>query len=137
MELADHGVDPGPDRRGPKVGNGNRLVLGVGLEAGIFAEVLLDLFQQLHGGVCGRHPPRRAVLLDQGEPGPVDLQGGSGGFGNPQQPGQQISGVWDGRPQIPDGPGDHLMVNSHSLVPRADCDDEVMLALPSGLGNAT
>jgi hypothetical protein len=43
MELADHGVDPGPDGGGPKVGNRDRLVLGVGLEAGAFAEVVLDL----------------------------------------------------------------------------------------------
>jgi hypothetical protein len=27
---------------------------------------MLDLHQQLHGGVGGRHPPRRALLMDPG-----------------------------------------------------------------------
>jgi len=48
---------------------------------------MLDLLQQLDGGVGGGHPAEWAVLVDQGEPGPVDLQGGPGRLGNPQQPG--------------------------------------------------
>jgi hypothetical protein len=54
---------------------------------------VLDLLQQLHGGVGGGHPPGQAVLVDQGEPSSVDLQDGSGGLGDPEQPGQQVIGL--------------------------------------------
>jgi hypothetical protein len=77
---------------------------------------VLDLRQQLHGGVGGGHPARWAVLVDQGEAGPIDLQDGSGCLGDPEQPGQQVIGLGQGRPELLDGPGDHLTVNSHSLI---------------------
>ena len=35
----------------------------------------------------------QAVLVDQGEPSSVDLQDGSGGLGDPEQPGQQVIGL--------------------------------------------
>jgi hypothetical protein len=77
----------------PQVLDADRAVLGIGLEVGAFAEVVLDLLQQLHGGVGGGHPPGQAVLVDQGEPSSVDLQDGSGGLGDPEQPGQQVIGL--------------------------------------------
>jgi hypothetical protein len=92
MELADHRVEPGPGGRGPQVLDHDRPILGIGLQVGAFAEVVLDLLQQLHGGVGGGHPPRWAVLMDQGEAGPVDLEDGSGCLGDPEQPGQQVIG---------------------------------------------
>ena len=92
MELADQGVDPGPGWRGPQVLDADGLVLGVGLEVGAFAEVVLDLLQQLHGGVGGGHPPGLAVLMHQGDAGPVDLQDRPGGLGDSQQPDQQAAG---------------------------------------------
>jgi hypothetical protein len=76
----------------PQVGDADRLVLGIGLQGGTFAEVVLDLGQQLHGGVGGGHPPWWTVRMDQGEASPVDLQDGSGRLGDPEQPGQQVIG---------------------------------------------
>jgi hypothetical protein len=66
--------------------------------------------------------------VDQGEASPVGLQGGSSGFGDPQEPGQQVTGVGDGSPELADGPGDHLTVNSQRLIPRGDNDNPGMLA---------
>jgi hypothetical protein len=73
---------------------------------------VLDLLQQLHGGVGGGHPPGRAVLLDQSQPCPVDLQDPPGGLGNPLQPSQEVIGLGQ-HPQVPDSLGDHLTVNKH------------------------
>jgi hypothetical protein len=77
---------------------------------------VLDLGQQFHGGVGGRDPAGWAVLMDQGEAGPVDLEDGSGGLRDPEQPGQQVLGFGQGCPELLNGPGDHLTVNSHSLI---------------------
>ena len=97
----------------PQVLDHHRLVLRIGLQVGAFAEVVLDLGQQLHGGVGGRDPSRWAVRMDQGAAGPVDLKDGPGGLGDPEQPGQQVIGLGQGRPQLADGPGDQLTVHSH------------------------
>ena len=82
----------------PPGGSGNakrrrpgRPVLGVGLEVGAFAEVVLDLLEQLHGGVGGGHPAGWAVGMNQGEAGPVDLQDRPGRLGHSEQPGQQVT----------------------------------------------
>jgi hypothetical protein len=83
---------------------------------------VLDLGQQFHGGVGGGHPAGWAVGMDQREAGPVDLKDGSGCLGDPEQPGQQVIGFGQGRPEFLDGPGDHGTINSHSVVPRGDGD---------------
>jgi hypothetical protein len=83
VQLADHGVDPGPGRRGLQILDGDCPVLGIGLQVGAFTKVLLDLFQQLHGRVGGGHPPRWAVLVDQGEADPVDFKDRAGCLGEP------------------------------------------------------
>jgi hypothetical protein len=126
VELAHNGVDSGPNGCGPKVRDGDRLVLAVGLQAGAFAEVVLDLLQQLHGGVGGGHPPGWAVLVDQGGGGPVDLQRRPGGFGDPQQPGpagHQPGNASTVRPHGPTRrhprPGDLLARSVSGLRPRA------------------
>jgi hypothetical protein len=134
MQLADHGVDPDPGRRGPQVLHADGPVLGVGLQVGAFAEVLLDLLQQLHGRVGGGHPPRRAVLVHQDQAGSVDLQDRPGGLGDPQQPGHQVIGLGQGRPQLADGPGDHLTVHRHRLILLV-APPPGMLAPPDRLGN--
>jgi hypothetical protein len=130
VELADYRVEPDPGRRGRQVLDDNRPVLGIGLKIRAFAEVVLDLDQQLHGGVGGSHPPGWAVGTDQGQPSPVDLQDGSGRLGHPEQPGQQVIGLGQGHPELLNGPGDHLTVNSHSVVPRGDGDNQGMLPPP-------
>jgi hypothetical protein len=61
-----------------------------------------------------------AILMDQGETGPVDLQDHPGGLGDPEQPGQQVVGFGQGRLELADGPGDHGAVNSHSHIPRSN-----------------
>jgi hypothetical protein len=61
-----------------------------------------------------------ALLMDQGEAGPVDLQDNSGCLSHPEQPGQQVIGSGQRCPELLDGPGDHLTVNgSHSRALRA------------------
>jgi hypothetical protein len=102
------GAAPGPRPRPPDPGHS--------LQVGAVAEVVLDLHQQLHGGVGGGHPPGWAVGMDQGEAGPVDLKNRSGCLGHPEQPSQQVIGFGQGHPELLDGPGDHLTVNSHSLI---------------------
>jgi hypothetical protein len=54
--------------------------------------------------------------MDQGEAGPVDLKDRSGCLGHPEQPSQQVISFGQGHPELLDGPGDHLMVYSHSLT---------------------
>jgi hypothetical protein len=129
-QLADHGGEPDPDGRGSQVLDHHRPILGEGLQVGAFAEVVLDLGQQLHGGVGGGHPAGWAVSMNQGEAGPVDLQDGPGGLGDPEQAAQQVIGLGQRRSELLDGPGDHCTINSHSVVPRGDGDVQGMLPPP-------
>jgi hypothetical protein len=93
VQLADHRGDPGPGGRGSQVLHTDGPVLGIGLQVGPFAEVVLDVFQQLHGRVGGGHPPGWAVLMDQDEPGAVDLQDRPGRLRDPLQPREQVIGL--------------------------------------------
>jgi hypothetical protein len=60
-------------------------VLGEGGQAWPLAEVALDLLQQLHRRIRGRHPPGLAVLTGQGEAGAIDPDDCSGYLHHPSQ----------------------------------------------------
>jgi hypothetical protein len=60
-------------------------VLGEGGQAWPLAEVALDLLQQLHRRIRGRHPPGLAVLTGQGEAGAIDPDDCAGYLHHPSQ----------------------------------------------------
>jgi hypothetical protein len=93
LQLSDHDRDPVPDQLAAQVLDGHHPVLGEGGQAWPLAEVALDLLQQLHRRIGGRHPPRLAVLTGQGEAGAIDPDHRPGYLHHPSQPGQQILGL--------------------------------------------
>jgi hypothetical protein len=112
---------PAPAAVGPRPRSGRRPapctspgrphpVLGEGGQAWPLAEVALDLLQQLHRRIRGRHPPGLAVLTGQGEAGAIDPDHRPGYLHHPSQPGQQILGLRHG-PQLGHAPCDKSTIH--------------------------